>query len=207
VISAAIGSTPASARSKLLSAAHVVGGLARSWRDNASVYTCAETIPTPATQLRIGHTIDTIPHELVDECECDAALVRLLGDIACTRRLDRGSIRRQIRDLTADDLGAIVHKRGSKTGETRGEFWGVTDVQLQVRSSPRVDILYSNVLSVLSTDDSPFSLPGDSGAVLVDGNNAVAGLVVGMEDPALTTTPLTFALPIRTVLNALDVQL
>jgi hypothetical protein len=191
----------------LLSAAHVVGGLARSWRDNAAVFTCTEQTPTPATQIPLGHTIDTIPSALVEECDCDAALVRVVDAIAINRRLDRGSIVRATRALTSDELGAIVHKRGCATGETRGEFWGVTDVPLRVRRSPAVYVLYSDVLSILSTDNAPFALPGDSGAILVDSQNAVVGLIVGMEDPEETPNPLTFAIPIATVLEALDVDL
>lgn len=195
-----------SGESLLLSAAHVVGGLARSSRESA-VYTSDAVPPTPAAQVRIGTTIDSVPDELVEECKCDAALVRPVADVTFNRRLDRGSITRYIRALGEEDLGATLHKRGCTTGETRGEFWGMTDVPLRVRTSPAFDVLYSNVLSIMSTDHSPFALPGDSGAVVVDANNDVVGLIVGMEDPTRTRDPMTFAIPIETVLGALDIDL
>src|SRR3954469_19456650 len=87
-----------SGESLLLSAAHVVGGLARSSRESA-VYTSDATPPTSATQIRIGTTIDSVPSELVDACECDAALVRTVADTIFNRRMDRGSITRYVRAL------------------------------------------------------------------------------------------------------------
>lgn len=144
----------------LLSAAHVVGGLARSWTQSVQVFTC-EQPPTPVTQRRVGETVDSIPDGLVDACDIDGALVRLDDGVSCIRQTERGSIGRDVRDLTLDDIGLIVHKCGCRTGQTRGQFYEfATDVALRVRTSPVHDVYYSNLLAFIPADDRPFALQG-----------------------------------------------
>jgi Trypsin len=186
----------------LLTASHVVGGLARAWRVNVDVYSF-DGLAAPATQRRIGNTIKSVPDAMVDRCDVDGALARLADGVEVTRNLDRGSIVRQVRHLSANDIGLAVHKRGAATGETTGEFYEIsTDVPLRVRS--RKNVLYSEVLAFASRR-APFAQPGDSGAVVVDDAMYVIGLIVGMEQGA--PDPLVFAVPIQPLLDALDVDL
>jgi hypothetical protein len=188
----------------VLTAAHVVGGLARGWQPMAPVYTTDQFPPIPAAQAHIGHTIKTVPEGAEAACAVDAAVFRPGEHVRCNRDSGRGAFIHEWRELSDEDIGAVVYKRGCSTGLTQGVFYEIAaDVELRIRRSPRFDVLYERVLAILPEPDLPFASPGDSGAIVVDDRRRAVGLIVGMEDPAKVAEPLTFCVPMEAVVREL----
>ena len=98
-----------------------------------------------------------------------------------------------------------VKKVGRTTGETHGRVLGefLRPVRLPYESARFTAIVYfRNVIGVVSTDERPFSAPGDSGSLVVSHDGAEAlGLLFGGTDV------LSLVLPLDAILKAFKVKL
>lgn len=97
--------------------------------------------------------------------------------------------------------GEIVFKVGRTTNLTRGRVsaFEVDDVWVRYDTG---FIGFSRQIEIEPQDDSPFSLGGDSGSLIVDENLRAVGLLFAGND-----VDVTYANPIQTVLQTLRVQL
>ena len=98
-----------------------------------------------------------------------------------------------------------VYKRGIKTGFTEGKINSVIkEMPMNYTRDGSKSCKFINVLEIIS--DKPnehFSLPGDSGAVIHDRDGYAVALLLG----GISREKLTFAISIKAVLDALDIDL
>jgi hypothetical protein len=117
---------------------------------------------------------------------------------------------RGIAPLTIDDLDRPVKKAGRTTGVTSGRITQVEVDRLQVDmadpGAPPQIAQFSDQIEVQGDGGDPFSQPGDSGSLIVDGRGRAVALLFsgGPSDDGLD---LTFANRIETVLAKLGVAL
>jgi hypothetical protein len=105
------------------------------------------------------------------------------------------------------DAGTPVSKVGRTTGVTRGR---VTAFELDnvIVEYDAGNLRFDDQVEIEGTEDGPFSQGGDSGALIVDGTtSAVALLFAGGDMGGSNGMGLTYANPIRAVLDALRVDL
>ena len=99
------------------------------------------------------------------------------------------------------DEGDIVFKVGRTTGVTKGKVTAIEVDQLKI-GFDLGDLKFDNQIEIGPIGSEPFSLGGDSGSLVLDSDlNAVGLLFAGNDVDA------TFANPIQTVLDQLDVSL
>jgi hypothetical protein len=106
------------------------------------------------------------------------------------------------------DTGTAVAKLGRTTGLTRGQ---VTAFELDnvVVGYDLGNLRFDNQVEIEgAARDAPFSRGGDSGSLIVDADRrAVALLFAGSDVGGSNGQGLTFANPVRAVLDALEVNL
>jgi len=178
-------------------------------------------------RCRIGHPIlqpgtydgGTLPRNQVGELgkfvrlerrranEVDCAVAYVYDDIGCNYRYLGGL--GQLADLGPDflDEGTRVAKVGRTTGITRGR---VTAFELDnlVVGFDIGDLVFNNQIEIEGTGTSAFSDGGDSGSLIVNrGRKAVGLLFAGSDQGGSNDQGLTFANPLRAVLDALQVEL
>lgn len=102
--------------------------------------------------------------------------------------------------------GTVVAKLGRTTGRTRGVITAF-EMDNVVVTFDIGDIRFDDQIEILGDGPGPFSDGGDSGSLIVDGDNQAVGLLFagsehgGEEDPGYT-----YANPIKTVLKRLKVD-
>ncbi len=100
-----------------------------------------------------------------------------------------------------------VFKIGRTTGKTKGRITAFELDNVMVEFDIGV-LRFDNQLEIEGDGDGPFSLGGDSGSLIVDSKcRAVALLFAGSDQGGANGQGLTYANPIRTVLEALKVDL
>lgn len=105
------------------------------------------------------------------------------------------------------DEGTQVDKLGRTTGRTRGR---VTAFELDnvVVGFDLGELRFDNQIEIEGADDGPFSDGGDSGSLIVGRDKrGVALLFAGSDQGGANGQGLTYANPLRTVLDALEVDL
>lgn len=105
------------------------------------------------------------------------------------------------------DDGAIVHKVGRTTGETEGR---VTAFELDnvVVAYDNGNLRFDNQIEIEGTGNNPFSDGGDSGSLIVNTENLGVGLLfAGGDSGGSNGRGLTYANPLKTVLDSLKVDL
>lgn len=137
----------------------------------------------------------------------DCAMAEITPGIAANVAALRGLGRlRGLGDAFLDE-GAQVAKLGRTTGLTRGR---VTAFELdEVYVSFETGILrFDGCVEIEGAEDGAFSDGGDSGSLIVDGGNrAVALLFAGSDQGGANGQGLTYANPIRQVLDVLKADL
>ena len=106
--------------------------------------------------------------------------------------------------LAEDDA---VRKVGRTTGKTEGRVtaFELDDVVIQFDTGL---LRFDNQVEIEGAGDTPFSLGGDSGSLIVDADRRAVGLLFAGGDQGGTNGKgLTYANPLRTVLDALKVDL
>ena len=105
------------------------------------------------------------------------------------------------------DEGTGVRKMGRTTGETKGR---VTAFELDnvVVEYDIGNIRFDDQVEIEGADTKAFSDGGDSGSLIVDNDNlGVALLFAGGDSGGSNGMGLTYANPLRTVLDALKIDL
>jgi hypothetical protein len=102
---------------------------------------------------------------------------------------------------------ASVRKVGRTTGQTKGRITAF-DVDNVIVEYDLGDLRFDNQIEVEGAGSKAFSDSGDSGSLIVDaGRRAIGLLFAGGDTGGSNGKGLTYANPIRTVLDALDVDL
>jgi hypothetical protein len=173
--------TPAAAGSSIVQPAAVDGG--RFPTDRIALL-AASALP----DLRCRNRLDAAVAELVDGVAAHAGELPGLGRLAGLRRGPLAG-------------GETVFKVGRTTGVTRGRVsaFEVDDLTVCFR---RGDAVFDGAFEIEAADDRPFSLPGDSGALVVDEARRAVGLLY-----AGNGVDLSYAQPVAEVLDRLRVRL
>ncbi|MEB3177635.1 MAG: hypothetical protein VKL59_01115 [Nostocaceae cyanobacterium] len=105
---------------------------------------------------------------------------------------------------TQEELEELVDFTVAKIGRSSGLTTGtVSDFEMEISMLYRNEVIrFDGLIAIASLDDKPFSEPGDSGSVIVDDQGYAIAMLVGG-----TKGGITYATPIDTVLNTLDVDL
>jgi hypothetical protein len=102
---------------------------------------------------------------------------------------------------------AIVHKVGRTTGQTKGRLTAF-DIDNVVVEYDVGEVRFDNQIEIEGTGNKAFSDAGDSGSLIVDADlNAIGLLFAGGDEGGANGKGLTYANPIRAVLDALKVDL
>jgi hypothetical protein len=198
----------------MLTAAHVLGSLSAAHPlGQREVLLRAGVAARSSGDPRIGDVIDSSPPEPSEEVLLDACLVRVDDHVTL-----RGLVRETISSACARDLSGLddlvtVFKRGiNSPGLTRG-LLDPTPASLKVvLPQPGGPPVVRDYLQgwFVHGDDGPFARPGDSGSIVVDGDDCVVAMVVALEtDPLRPFRPEdpAFVIPILSILEGLDVRL
>lgn len=125
--------------------------------------------------------------------DLDAAVGWTFSDI------ERRGPARPISGTRKPEINLAVHKWGTTTGHTRGRIVGVAATA--VLAYPGLGNVNFRGCLRIEGNNGPFSLPGDSGSLVLDSSNAVVGLVfAGSSDGAYT-----FANPASTLTNRMSI--
>jgi hypothetical protein len=189
----------------LLTAAHVAGALALGG-DNTSEVRTNRLGPTPTGSLRVGVTRASVPPAATNTCLVDAAVVALASFVSCSRDAGYAKVGADYYDpYDPALLGLQVMKMGSTTGSTFGEIVETAvSYEANTRRGPIRYLFGYKIMSLV--DDVPFSLPGDSGALVTDLAGRPVGMVVAMDDAITDPSALSFSVPIAFIFEALDVR-
>ncbi|MDB5308111.1 MAG: hypothetical protein JWO38_2313 [Gemmataceae bacterium] len=159
----------------------------------------ADRIAALAGMARLRKTepnaVDAAIGKLDDALEFDPRTIRGLGKLA---GLGAAFV----------DEGTEVAKLGRTTGLTRGRVtaFELDNVVVTFDIGP---LRFDGQIEIEGADDGPFSRGGDSGSLIVEANTrlAVALLFAGTEAGGENDQGLTYANPLRSVLDALKVDL
>jgi hypothetical protein len=167
----------------------------------------------------IGDVVRSEPLAVVDRCSVDAVLIDHMPReryVAVDRTVfDDGEHTTFITEVlhrpAAEPLR--VRMRGAMSGLKRGvlhpepqdEWFDLIHRDPGARREVRVPVKYQDGYWVRIEAGNP-PRPGDSGALVVDEDDSVVGMLVAMEPPALSN-PRGFCLPIAPTLAVLNVEL
>jgi hypothetical protein len=131
----------------------------------------------------------------------DAAVAAILDGLPEDRQTlsDLGSLN-GLRTSPIEE-GELIFKVGRTTGLTRGRVSAFEVDEVWV-GYDMGEIGFDQQIEIEPSDDSPFSLDGDSGALIVDEELRAVGLLFAGND-----VDVTYANPIQTVLQTLGAQL
>ncbi|QJW99608.1 Nal1-like putative serine protease [Frigoriglobus tundricola] len=158
-----------------------------------------DRIATLADMVRIAkakpNAVDAAVAELVPKIEFDPRSVRGLGKLA---GLGAAFV----------DVGTEVAKLGRTTGLTRGVVtaFELDNVVVEFDTGLR---RFDGQFEIEGAGDEPFSSGGDSGSLILEASTrlAIGLLFAGTESGGSNDQGLTYANPLRTVLDALKVDL
>ncbi len=211
-----VGET-ASGRVFLLTAAHVVGSL--SWAhesDRTDVLLAANNGVPGSGDPTIGHVHLSHPPEPCEEVALDASLIAAadgvtLKDIVRDECLS--GIARDVEASAMDDNPVIVYKRGIREPKLTSGLLEPFAISALLQSRlPDGTSIWRRYLRVFHVygDEGPFAKPGDSGAVVVDADDCVVGVLVGLgcthSNVPEENTP-GIVVPIIDILDTLGLQL
>ena len=196
----------------MLTAAHVAGSLSGAHELGHNEVLLLTGGAVGSGDRRLGEVVRSHPAEPSDEVHLDAALVHLDDHVTLERVVRTHGTSGRARDLDGSEDFITVYKRGCTSGLTEGTL-DPTPESLRVRlphagGEPIVrDYLRG---WFVEGHNGPFARPGDSGAIVVDEDECVVGMVVALRTDAVKgpqPTDLTYVVPIHDILLGLDVRL
>lgn len=204
----------------LLTAAHVAGSLSWAHGSGRDDVRLAQMSKVPsAGDPKIGRVFLSHPPDPCRDVEIDAALILpeqgvSLGDVV--RRQVVSGRHRDVEATALDDSPVIVYKRGiQEPGLTAGYLEpfpvsiGLDQNQPDGSKAARI---YPRVFVVVG-DGCAFAKPGDSGSVVVDEDECVVGMLVGVRplDPlsphVITDETPAYVVSIVDIINELNLEL
>lgn len=164
----------------------------------------------------IGHLHLSHPPEPCEEVELDASLIAAVDRVTLNdivREECLSGIARDVEATAMDDNPVIVYKRGIQepklTSGLLEPFAISTLLQSRLPDGTNIWRRYLRVFRVYG-DGGPFAKPGDSGAVVVDADDCVVGVLVGLAHTGQggpeENTP-GIVVPIIDILETLGLQL
>lgn len=139
--------------------------------------------------------IDAAIGDLHEEVEYDARQIGNLGDLS------------GLGDVIELAAGATLYKAGRTTGQTEGRLTAFDVDNVRVEYDMGV-LRFDNQIEVEGAGNRAFSDSGDSGSLIVDEElRAIALLFAGGDEGGSNGRGLTYANPIGTVLDELNVDL
>lgn len=201
----------------LLTAAHVIGSLSWAHGSERTDVLLAENSGVPGSgDPIVGHVHSSHPAEPCQEVELDVSLITAvngatLNDIV--REQNLSGIARDVEATALDDNPVIVHKRGiTEPKFTTGllEPFAVSVLlESQLPSGTSTWRRYLRVFRVYG-DQGQFAKPGDSGAVVIDDDDCVVGMLVGLactNMSAIDENTPGIVVPITDILDTLNLEL
>jgi len=196
-----------------LTAAHVVGSLSAAHGDAPTEVLLTRGVAPGSGDPRLGFVRTSHPPEPCEDIEIDASLIELEKDTEAGHVLRENQTSARPLDLDEISEEIVVHKRGMTNPHLTS---GVLDPDVRSLVIP-VEATghhreYVRGYYVYGTDEAPFAKPGDSGAIVVDDDDCIVGMIVavklsssaswtpGPDDPA-------FVVSMTDILGALDFQL
>lgn len=141
------------------------------------------------------NTVDAALGAIYDDVDIDALTIGTLGDL------------KGIGNVRTLPQRAVVHKVGRTTGQTRGRVTAF-DIDNVLVDYGIGEVSFNGQIEVEGTGNKAFSASGDSGSMIVDSQRRAIGLLfAGGDVGGSNGKGLTYANPIDTVLDALDVDL
>ena len=194
---------------RFLTAAHVVGWLNPHRGDTNRVHT-NDLGGTTLGSRYIGYSDRSCPDEAPEDapaicCGVDAALVHPATDVTCVRDIGNGIC--ATGDYYDNPLDPAlyeltVYKLGATSGFTSGVICEV-GVQFTVDHGA-LRITYPLGYHVMSNvDQATFALPGDSGAIVLDGRGRAVGMLVAMQRTKGDPSALAFVIPMAALVQEL----
>lgn len=173
-----------------LTAAHVVGSLSWAYGSGRDDVALAANSGVPGSgDPTIGHVCASHPPAPCDEVFLDAALVAPVASVTLNDVVRADRLSGIPRDVEAAEDLLVVHKRGIQGRATEGllePFAASVVLESPQPDGTRIARSYPRVFLVHGVG-SAFARPGDSGAVVVDDDDCVVGMLVGLRAEAGTT--------------------
>jgi hypothetical protein len=187
----------------ILTASHVCGALSQAGPGEHRVLHSAIG-PSQEQGRPLGLVRRSAPAGWQNDLEIDAAVIKPLPTVevdtgvGLSRRAPTG-----VRDLVSEapDADVPVFKFGASTGPTRG-FLDPVPADMRTAAGVR----YRSGWWIVG-EDGDFAREGDSGAVVVDRENRVIGILTAIDQPSGHGPVLAFCLPIVPALDALKVTM
>ena len=164
----------------------------------------------------IGEVVASHPNDpAAQEVALDAALVRPYDRVqlaSVVRDVPTSCIARDVEETSSDDNPVVVHKRGFATGLTSGllePFPVSLEVAGRGENGEEVVRDYTRGFFV-EGDPGPFAKPGDSGAIVIDDDGCVVGMVVAVasKNPQdVQPSDAAFVVPVTDLLANLSLDL
>lgn len=139
--------------------------------------------------------VDAAVAAIYEGIDVDEMTIATLGDL------------NGIGDASRLSARAVVHKVGRTTGRTRGRITAF-DIDNVIVGYNMGDLIFNNQIEIEGTGNKAFSDSGDSGSLIVDSRRRAIGLLfAGGDEGGSNGKGLTYANPIETVLDELDMDL
>jgi hypothetical protein len=167
---------------------------------------CDIALAPPATVARLDHSFPVLDKNMPATADCAFAVLepgklpQNPGELLGTGILKTTPV--------AANNKMNVFKIGRTTGKTAGHVLAFDLDTLIVGRYPFGSVHFTDQIEIESVNASPFSGPGDSGAIVFDGDNNPIGLLFAEIDVAKHhKAGLQYATPIKTVLDVLGVDI
>jgi hypothetical protein len=201
----------------LLTAAHVIGSLSWAHGSERTDVLLAENSGVPGSgDPIVGHVHSSHPAEPCQEVELDVSLVTTVDGVTLNdivREQGLSGIARDVEATALDDNPVIVHKRGitepKLTSGLLEPFAVSVLLESQLPGGASTWRRYLRVFRVYG-DQGQFAKPGDSGAVVIDDDDCVVGMLVGLacaDRTAIDENTPGIVVPIVDILETLGLEL
>lgn len=198
-----------------LTAAHVVGSL--SWAHGAGrsdVWLAVASGVPGSGDPNVGQVIVSHPPEPCEDVELDVALIAPAGEVTLrdvVRAECLSGIPRDVEATAEDDNAVLVYKRGSQGPLTEGllePFATSVVLESPQPDGSRIARSYARVFLVHGVGQ-PFARPGDSGSVVIDDDDCVVGILVGLRpnNGRIDEDAPAIVVPIIDILETLGLEL
>jgi len=195
-----------------LTAAHVVGSLSAAHGGDQTEVLLRRDVAFGSGDPRLGFVRASHPPEPCEDIEIDASLVELQDDVEAGHVLRENQTSARPLDLDGISEEIVVHKRGMTIPHLTSGILDPDVRSLVISTMGGVSREYVRGFYVYGTDEAPFAKPGDSGAIVVDEDDCVVGMIVAVKLSSPTSwspepDDPAFVVSMTDILGALDFRL